>query len=355
MTPFHCTPSGRCAAVHSTPRRASARGVTSEHHRRMDAIERLLRRQAGVVSRRQVLDAGMSEVLVARRVRRREWVRLADGVYVDHTGQLTTAQAEWATLLRHPGSVLAGRSALRAGGLRGAAGRDRARRVVEIAMPHGRRLDAEPGVSVVQLRDLDSAALPRASPPRLRVERAALMVASRALGDDEAVAILADVVREGLTVPARLEGALLGLARLPRRRLLLDVLRDVESGAESPLERRYLRDVERRHGLPRGERQVRDEVAGGAVFRDVRYPAYRTNIELDGRLGHSETLDRWADLDRDLEAATRGDTTLRVGWRQVLEPCRLAATVGSVLTLRGWKGRAGPCGEGCGMRLEGVS
>ena len=254
MTPFHCTPSGRCAAVHSTPRRASARGVTSEHHRRMDAIERLLRRQAGVVSRRQVLDAGMSEVLVARRVRRREWVRLADGVYVDHTGQLTTAQAEWATLLRHPGSVLAGRSALRAGGLRGAAGRDRARRVVEIAMPHGRRLDAEPGVSVVQLRDLDSAALPRASPPRLRVERAALMVASRALGDDEAVAILADVVREGLTVPARLEGALLGLARLPRRRLLLDVLRDVESGAESPLERRYLRDVERRHGLPRGER-----------------------------------------------------------------------------------------------------
>ena len=181
------------------------------------------------------------------------------------------------------------------------------------------------------------------------------MVASRALGDDEAVAILADVVREGLTVPARLEGALLGLARLPRRRLLLDVLRDVESGAESPLERRYLRDVERRHGLPRGERQVRDEGAGGAVFRDVRYPAYRTNIELDGRLGHSETLDRWADLDRDLEAATRGDTTLRVGWRQVLEPCRLAATVGSVLTLRGWKGRAGPCGEGCGMRLEGVS
>ena len=100
---------------------------------------------------------------------------------------------------------------------------------------------------------------------------------------------------------------------------------------------------------------MRDEGAGGAVFRDVRYPAYRTNIELDGRLGHSETLDRWADLDRDLEAATRGDTTLRVGWRQVLEPCRLAATVGSVLTLRGWKGRAGPCGEGCGMRLEGVS
>ncbi len=116
----------------------------------MDAIERLLRRQAGVVSRRQVLDAGMSEVLVARRVRRREWVRLADGVYVDHTGQLTTAQAEWATLLRHPGSVLAGRSALRAGGLRGATGQDRARRIVEIAVPHGRRLDADPGVSVVR-------------------------------------------------------------------------------------------------------------------------------------------------------------------------------------------------------------
>ena len=181
------------------------------------------------------------------------------------------------------------------------------------------------------------------------------MVASRARADDEAVAVLADVVREGLTVPARLEGVLLGLARLPRRRLLLEVVRDVEAGAESPLERRYLRDVERRHGLPRGGRQVRDEVEGGAVFRDVRYPAYRTNVELDGRLGHSQALDRWADLDRDLEAATRGDTTLRVGWRQVLEPCRLAATVGEVLALRGWPGVTRLCGAGCGMRPEGVS
>ena len=65
----------------------------------MDAIDRLLRRQAGVVSRRQVLAVGMSEVLVARRVRRREWVRVGDGVYVDHTGRLSTAQEEWAAMV----------------------------------------------------------------------------------------------------------------------------------------------------------------------------------------------------------------------------------------------------------------
>ncbi|CAM3949625.1 type IV toxin-antitoxin system AbiEi family antitoxin domain-containing protein [Nocardioides marinus] len=326
----------------------------------MDAIDRLLRRQAGVVSRRQVLAAGMSEVLVARRVRRREWVRVGDGVYVDHTGRLSTAQEEWAALLLHPGSVLAGRSALRAGGSRagwscGGDGWDRERRVVEIAVPHGRRLDAVPGVRAVQLRGLDAAALPRASPPRLRVEHAALMVASRARGDDEAVAVLADVVREGLTVPARLEDVLVEQRRLPRRRLLLDVVRDVESGAESPLERRYLRDVERRHALPRGVRQAWDAVAGRAVFRDVRYSAYRTNIELDGRLGHSRALDRWADLERDLEAAARGDVTLRIGWQQVLEPCRLAVTVGGVLALRGWTGPPTACGAACGMRPEGVS
>ena len=181
------------------------------------------------------------------------------------------------------------------------------------------------------------------------------MVASRARGDDEAVGVLADVVREGLTVPARLEDVLVEQRRLPRRRLLLDVVRDVESGAESPLERRYLRDVERRHALPRGVRQARDAVAGRAVFRDVRYPAYRTNIELDGRLGHSRALDRWADLERDLEAAARGDVTLRIGWQQVLEPCRLAVTVGGVLALRGWTGPPTACGAACGMRPEGVS
>jgi hypothetical protein len=316
----------------------------------MEGIDRLLRRQCGVISRSQVLGAGGSEALIARRVRRREWARVHDGVYVEHTGRLSVREREWVALLLHPGSVLAGWSALRASGLPGGAGRE-----VEIAVPHGRRLDPRPGLSVVQMRDLERASLPRTSPPRLRIEHAALVVASRARSEDAAVAVLADVVREGLTVPARLEGVLLDLRRLPRRALLREVLHDVEAGAESPLERRYLRDVERRHGLPRGQRQVRVDGTSGTVFRDVRYAATRTIVELDGRLGHSRSLDRWRDLERDLRAAAAGEQTLRVGWQQVLEPCRLANQVARVLGFRGWEGVVGGCRRCCGTRPEGVS
>lgn len=317
----------------------------------MDEIERLLRRQAGVVSRRQVLDAGGSRALIARRLRGREWVRLYDGVYLDHTGRPSRAQREWAALLRHPGSVLAGRSALRAHGL---GAEPTPSDPVELAVPHGRRLTSTAGLRVTQLRGFAGAALPGASPPRLRVEHAALMVAASSRAEDAAVAVLAEAVREGVTTPSRLALTLVGLGRLPRRALLRDVLADVGAGAESPLERRYLRDVERAHRLPAGTRQVREvvRVAEGelvrVVVRDVRYPGLATLVELDGTLGHGRAVDRWRDLTRDLEAAVRGDLTLRVGWQQVLDPCRLALLVGGVLRTRGWTEAPRTCGAlGC--------
>jgi hypothetical protein len=121
------------------------------------------------------------------------------------------------------------------------------------------------------------------------------------------------------------------------------------------LERRYLRDVESAHDLPRGTRQIRapGQVrrggASGTVVRDVRYSPFRTVVELDGAFGHRDAVDRWADLERDLAAAADGDLTLRAGWAQVMEPCELAATVAIILSGRGWQGRARACGPGCGL------
>ncbi len=299
-----------------------------------------------MIARPQVLRGGGDRALIARKLRHREWVRLYDGILIDHTGEPSRRQREWAALLRHPGSVLAGRSALRAEGL----GVEPARRdPVEIAVPHGRHLRREPGLVVVQLRGFSAAARVDAAPPRLRVEHAAVMVASAAGSEDGAVAVLADVVREGATTAARLTDAVGRLPRLPRRALLLEVLADVGEGAESPLERRYLRDVERAHGLPRGARQLREKVRSvhdetrRLVVRDVRYAAHRALVELDGRVGHTAALDRWADLGRDLVAAADGDLTLRAGWQQVLEPCRLATLVGGVLRARGWSGPPHRC------------
>lgn len=323
----------------------------------MDELARVMRRQAGVVSRRQVVAAGGTPAFIERQPRRREWVRVHPGVFLDHTGPPSRSQREWAALVRHPGSVLAGRSSLRADGIGAEASR---RDAVELAVPHGRHLPRMPGLEVVQLRDFDGVARLDATPPRLRVEAALLMVASACGSEDAAVAVLADAVRTGATTPSRLTGFLAGLPRLPRRALLLEVLDDVGAGAESPLERRYLRDVERAHGLPRGERQVREVVRVVAgepvrlVVRDVRYRPHTTLVELDGQLAHADAVDRWADLTRDLEAAVNGDVSLRAGWQQVLSRCRLAVLVGKVLQSRGWVGAPVPCGSlDCDVRSVG--
>lgn len=73
----------------------------------------------------------------------------------------------------------------------------------------------------------------------------------------------------------------------------------------------------------------------------------RTLVELDGAFGHRDTSDRWADLQRDLDASLSDHVTLRPGWAQVLEPCRLAGIVGQVLRQRGWQERVRPCRTGC--------
>ena len=83
------------------------------------------------------------------------------------------------------------------------------------------------------------------------------------------------------------------------------------------------------------------------MHRDIRYALQRTLVELDGAFGHRDTVDRWADLQRDLDAALADQLTLRPGWAQVLEPCRLAEVVATVLRRRGWTGQPRACGDHC--------
>jgi hypothetical protein len=82
-------------------------------------------------------------------------------------------------------------------------------------------------------------------------------------------------------------------------------------------------------------------------MRDVEYVNQAVLVELDGRLGHEWAEERWDDLDRDIGAATSGRLTIRAGWRQLLQPCRLAGALVVVLAARGWTGTARPCGPGC--------
>ena len=309
------------------------------------ALSHLLRRQSGVVTRRQLFELGGSRADLRRHLRGRDLVQLHPGTYVTHTGPPTRAQREWAAVLFYAPAALHRESALAAHGMT----QDRERvhlRPVRLMVESGRHLRPVDGVELERVRDMARWVLPHRSPPRARPEFA-LLKAAADRDESGAVALLSDAVHQGLTTPDRLVDVLLVLTRLPRRRLLLEVLRDVAAGTRSVLERRYLVEVERAHQLPVGERQVREETATGTVHRDVHYRREATLVELDGAFGHRDSLDHWRDLRRDVQAAAGGVLTVRAGWAQVMEPCRLGAVLNQILRARGWAGGAVPCRPDC--------
>lgn len=311
-------------------------------------IAELLMLQSGVISRAQVLDAGGCDHDIARHLRRRIWARIHDGVYVDHTGEPSWKQRAWAAVLYYWPAVLDGASALKAHGVRATGARHPSTRV-EVAIDRTRSVTGLDGIDVTRRADFDNQAQLNPCPPRVRVEHALLTVASRSRSEDGAVGVLADACQGRHTTPDRLLDVLRQRQRLPRRRVLLSVLEDVTNGAYSVLERRYLLRVERPHGLPAGTRQRKVRAGRRVHYRDVDYVGLATIVELDGRIGHETMSDRWADLDRDVEAAVRGALTLRIGWSQVLDPCRLAAAVARILVARGWAGSPRPCQPGCAV------
>jgi len=297
-------------------------------------IAGLMARQDGVLARVQALEAGMTRTSIARAVRRRDWVAVHRGVYVDHTGPLTWQQRAWAAVLSCWPAALGGRSAL--GPHDGP---------IEVVVDRQRHLAAPAGVRLQRRAGFTDRVRWNLAPPRLRVEDAVLDLALAAPDDLAAVAAVADACGSRRTTASRLLRALEERPRVPRRAFLRNLLRDVEDGACSVLEHGYLDLVERAHGLPAGIRQHRR----GSALEDVRYAGLDLVVELDGRLFHSSVRQRELDLERDLEHAVESaGTTLRLGYGQVFrDGCRTAARVAAVMSRLGWAGAPVRCPK-CG-------
>lgn len=218
--------------------------------------------------------------------------------------------------------------------------------VVEIAIGHGRTLTHHRGMRIVRRARLESEVAWNRSPPRVRVEHAAIDVAS-SLGESyAAVETLAEVCRERVTTPDRLLAALAGRPWVRHRDFLRAVLRDIRDGATSVLERGYLH-LERVHGLPRATRQRRERLGGATVMRDVDYEAFGLIVELDGEEFHQGRRHQ-DDLARDVRAVLDRRVTIRLGWHQVFDSgCATAAQIGLLLAAGGWTGRPRPCSPSC--------
>jgi len=305
----------------------------------------LVRGQHGVVARDQLIDLGMTARQVEWRLTSGVWVRRHRNVYLTQPGREDRLMVVSAAVLAcGDGAALSHHSASVEHGLR----REQPQ-LVEVLIPGRRRIALPEGVRLRRCITIAERTQERVWPPRTTVEHTVLDVAEEGTAD-EAIAIAALACQKGLTWDQRLLEVLGQRTRHPWRDLLVNALGDIGDGAQSVMEVRYRRDVERPHGLPVGQAQLSRR--GGRAQHDVGYQDAKVLIELDGLAFHSDPTARVRDGRRDRGSVVEGWATLRAFWTDVtVTPCDLAVDVGSLLVSRGWRGVPRRCRRaGCSLR-----
>ena len=303
--------------------------------------------QEGIVSRGQLLAAGLTPAQARTNIDNGRWRPLLPGVYATFTGPVSPLARTWsAVLYAGQGAIASHRTALWLASVL-----DEPTDPVHVSIPASRRVLPQPNVRIHLSRALDDPhqriVHPSSIPPRSRLEVALLDQCERETANQVTHLVLSAIQRR-LTTADRIHAAMEARSRLRWRGLLAEMLSQAREGVTSPLELRYRRDVELRHRLPGGIRNRGESApSGGRIYRDVRYRHWQLIVELDGMEAHP--LDRaFRDLRRDNRAVVGGDTTLRYGWRDVVgDPCGVAAQVALVLAGRGWPGHPRPCGPTC--------
>ena len=298
--------------------------------------------QAGAISRRQLLDAGLSGQLIKRRLERGRWQQLHWGVYAVFNGPPGRETWLWAAVLRAGrGAVLSHQTAAELHGLI-----ESRAETIYVTVPSTRRVRS-PGIAIRISGRVGEARQPNREPPRTTVEETVFDLVQLSRTFDDACGWLTRACGRRLTTEAKLRDALSLRKKMRWRPELDDVLTAAGHGIHSALEYRYVRDVERPHGLPRSRHQVRVVIDGQVVYRDVYYEEYRLAVELDGRLAHPDE-ERWRDSRRDVQAGARGVYTARYTWRDVCgHPCETALLQAQILRECGWTGAPIPCSAGC--------
>jgi hypothetical protein len=305
-------------------------------------LRELAEDQRGVVSRAQVLSLGISADAIAARLHRGSWQRLYPGVYAAFSGEPGRPAQLWAAVLTAgPGAMLSHLTAAELDRIT-----DAPSSLIHLTVPSSRRVSKQPGLRIHLSHRAAIAVHPARTPPRTRVEETVIDLWDTAGCPDDAVAWVARSIGRRLTTQAKLREAMQARCKLHWRQLLADALSEEAAGLHSILEHRYVRGVERPHGLPTGRRQARARRGDKVEYRDTLYEDYGLVVELDGRLAHPDDA-RWTDIQRDNAAAAAGLATLRYGWLPITTgPCQVAAEVAKVLTARGYIG-ARPCSIGC--------
>lgn len=278
-------------------------------------------RRHGVVTRAELLAAGVTPKQIRARVGRGTLLREYRGVYrVGHRARSTKATYLAAVLAVGNGAVLCGRAAAYLWGLM--KGEPPSPEVIGVTE---RQIE---GLSTRRARRLDPRdtavvdGIPVTTVARTLVDLAAeLSAEALARACHEAGVRYRTTPRDVLTV----------LARRPRSRGAANLRRIVEGDIPvtlSTLEARFLKLLES-DGLPL---PATNRMAGGRRV-DCRWPRHRLTVELDGYRFHNSRHSWEQDRRREREARARGDDFRRYTYGDVLENQEsMLAELRSVLT-----------------------
>ena len=284
--------------------------------RPQDRIERLASSSHGVVTRAQLLAAGLSVAEIKSRLRSGALLLAYRGVYrVGHRAPSHEARYLAAVWACGEGALLSGRAA---GHLLGIVATSPS--MPEVTAPTERRI---PGIRTHRNRTRVDGfvwrGIPVTTPARTLVDLSSVLaVADLARACHEAGIRFGTAPGEVETILATHEGA----GKLRR------VLRGDEQVSLSALERRF-RALLRREGLPL---PVMNRPAGGR-YVDCRWVEQRLTVELDGYRYHASRYAWERDRRREREAYARGDQFRRYTWGDVFEePGPMLVELRSVLS-----------------------
>ncbi len=292
--------------------------------------EELIRFQRGIIARWQA-DSPADLVAIDSLLRGDRWRAMYRGVYAAYTGPHTRESVLWAAVRRcGPGAALSHFTAAELDGMA-----DRRRDAVHVTIPAGQRVSISsrerPGdlaqVIVHRSARLPAAMHPARTPPRTRMEETVLDLAELARSFDDAFFWLSAACSNRLVTPDQIRASAGCRKKLRWRADLAAALEEISDGIMSNLERQYVRNVERPHGLPRPKRQARMRQGARSAYLDNLFAEFGVAVELDGRAAHPVET-RWQDIHRDNYFASAGIITLRYSWADVTErPCQVAAEI----------------------------
>lgn len=276
-----------------------------------------------VLSRDQVLAEGVTVNTLRWLLRTGRWQRVYPGVYVTHSGPWTPAQLELAALLyAGEGAVLSYHTAAARDGLKGYPCR-----TVHVTVPTERRVRPQPGIVIHRSCSLTHIDIhPDRSPPRTRLPRSIIDMASIANRRDDVRAILAAGVQQRLVTVPQQRAAVLRLGSCWHRSLILTTLADIAGGAQS-LPELSMTSLLRRTGLPQPTARQKF-LRHGRYYLDLWWEEPRLAVEVDGSQ-HMVGQQWWEDMDRQNEVGLDDRLVLRFPSHAIREePERVAAQIG---------------------------